>query len=220
MSRIWPTKVFAILIVVFLGIALYWLALPDTEQVETETAVNAGEPDPECNTSQSFLARNCSEYLFTEIVTREEWEALVPEAEFYLVGTRTIENFESNKEGFVPNNFVVIRRGQQEYKVETFDALLHDNQVSISDKNLELVLRAFAWITAANYLKNDVHFSAIEGVSFTKEQARYPYNYRLSAVVESDEHAALHWYFVVQDNQLQIVTYQSPAPLKDYFFIP
>jgi hypothetical protein len=154
------------------------------------------------------------------MVTREEWAALFPEAEFYLVETRIMENPESNKAGFVQNNFIIIRQGQREYKDENFDALLHDNHILISNENIEPILRAFAWITAANYLKKDVHFSAIEKVSFTREQARHPYNYQLSADVESSENTELHWYFVVQDNQLQIATYQSPAPLKDYFFVP
>ena len=214
------TKTFTILLVVILGSALYWLSLPDPEKIEPETTLYPRKADPECNTSESFLAENCSEYLGTEIVTREEWATLFPEAEFSLVEIRTIQNFETNMNGFVQNNFILIRQGQREYRAENFDALLHDNQIMISPENLELVLRAFAWITAANYLKNEVHFSAIEKVSFTQEQARHPYNYHLSASVESNEHPELHWYFVVQDNQLQIATYQSPAPLKDYFFVP
>lgn len=214
------TKAFAIIIVVILGIALYWLSLPDPEKIETETRLNTGEPDPECNTSQSFLAKNCSEYLSTNIVTREEWATLFPEAEFYLVETRIIENVETNREGFVQNNFIIIKQGQREYNDENFDALLDDNQILINKENLELVLRAFAWVTAANYLKNNVHFSAIEEISFTEGEARHPYNYHLFAIVDSNDHEELHWYFVVQDNELQIATYQSPAPLKDYFFFP
>jgi hypothetical protein len=214
------TKALAIILVVILGAALYLWSLPDREKIEIETTPNTGKPDPECNTSQSFLAENCSEYLSMDIVTREEWATLFPEARFYLVETRTVENFETNKNGFVQNNFIIIKHGQREYKAENFAALLHDNQTLISRENLELVLRAFAWITAANYLKQDVHFSALEEVSFTKGEARHPYNYHLSAVVESDGHEELHWYFVVQDNKLQIATYQSPDPLKEYFFSP
>jgi hypothetical protein len=205
---------------VVLGIALYWLSLPDPEKIETETTPVARKADPECNTSESFLAENCSEYLGTEIVTREEWATLFPEAEFSLVEIRTIENFETNMNGFVQNNFILIRQGQREYKDENFDALLRDNQILIHRENVELVLRAFAWMTAANYLKNEVHFSAIEEVSFTKGETRHPYNYHLSALVESNQHEELHWYFVVQDDKLQIATYQSPALLKDYFFAP
>ena len=214
------TKTFTIIIVVILGTALYWLSLPEPEKTETEPTLYPSKADPECNTSQSFLAENCSEYLGTEIVIREEWATLFPEAEFSLVEIRTIENFETNMNGFVQNNFILIRQGQREYKDENFDALLRDNQILISRENLELVLRAFAWITAANYLKNDVHFSSIEEVSFTEGEARHPYNYHLSAVVQSDEHEELHWYFVVQDHKLQVATYQSPAPLEDYYFVP
>lgn len=214
------TKALVIIIMVILGIALYWLSLPAAEKTESETIPHTGEPDPECNTSQSFLAENCSEYLGTEIVTREEWATLFPEAEFSLVEMRTIENFETNMNGFVQNNFILIRQGQREYRDENFDALLHDNQILISQENVELVLRAFAWMTAANYLKNDVHFSAIEEVSFTRGELSDPYNYHLSALVESNEHEELHWYFVVQDDKLQIATYQSPSLLKDYFFAP
>jgi hypothetical protein len=214
------TKTLVIIIMVVLGIALYWLSLPDPEKIETETTPYPRKADPECNTSESFLAENCSEYLGTEIVTREEWAILFPEAEFSLVETRTIENFETNMNGFVQNNFILIRQGQREYKDENFDALLRDNQIIIRRENVELVLRAFAWMTAANYLKNEVHFSAIEEVSFTKGETRHPYNYHLSALVESNQHEELHWYFVVQDNRLQIATYQSPALLKDYFFAP
>jgi len=214
------TKALVIIIMVILGIALYWLSLPDSEEIEIETTPHSGEPDPECNTSQSFLAKDCSEYFSTSIVTREEWTTLFSEAEAYLVERRTIENFESNIEGFVQNNFVIIKQGQREYTDENFDALLRDNQILIRRENVELVLRAFAWMTAANYLKNEVHFSAIEEVSFTKGETRHPYNYHLSALVESNQHEELHWYFVVQDDKLQIATYQSPALLKDYFFAP
>lgn len=213
-------KVFVILIIVLLGIKYYWLSLSDSEKIEAEIELNTGEPDPECNTSESFLAENCSEYLSTELVTREEWETLFPEAKFYLVEIRVIENGETNKEGFFQNNFVFIQQGQKKYKDKSFNTLLYDNQILISNENLELVLKAFAWITAANYLKNEVHFSAIEKVNFTTQQARHPYNYHLSAVVESNESTELHWYFVIHDNQLQIATYQSPALLKDYFFFP
>ena len=207
------------MIVVLLGIVLYWLSLPDLKKTRTEMQFDAGKPDPECNTSQSFLARNCSEYLSTDLVTREEWVTLFPEADFYLVETRRIENFETNMNGFVQENFIIIKQGQQEYRDNTFDKLLHDNQLIISNENLELVLRAFAWITAANYLKEDVSFSALQEVNFTEGQARHAYNYVLSAVTELDN-IKLTWYFVIKDNTLKIVTYQSPAPLQEYFFSP
>jgi hypothetical protein len=214
------TKASLILVAVILGIALYGLSLREPKNIEIETELNARKADPECNTSQNFLAKNCSEYLSTERVTREEWAILFPEATFDLVQRRTIENVETNMEGFVQDNFIIIRQGQREYKDDDFDALLHDNEIMISDENLELVLRAFAWISAANYFKNDLHFSALEEVSLAKGEARHAYNYHLSATVESEPHEELHWYFVIQDNELRIVTYLSSAPLKDYLFFP
>lgn len=207
------------MIVVLSGIVLYWLSLPELEKTGTEMQFDAGKPDPECNTSQSFLASNCSEYLSTDLVTREEWATLFPTADFYLVETRRIENSETNMNGFVQENFIIIKQGQQEYRDNTFDKLLHDNQLIISNENLELVLRAFAWITAANYLKEDVSFSALQAVNFTEGEARHAYNYVLSAVTESDS-IKLNWYFVIKDNTLKIITYQSPGPLKEYFFSP
>jgi hypothetical protein len=214
------TKTLSIIIItVILGIALYWLSLSDLEKIETEMELNIGKPDSECNTSESFRAKNCSEYLSTEPVTREEWATLFPKADFYWVEIRTIQNFETNMNGYVQNNFIIIKQGQQEYRDDTFGKLLHDNQIIISSENLELVLKAFAWITAANYLNEDISFSALQEVNYTKDEARHPYNYYLSAVTEIDN-VKLNWYFVIKNNELKIVTYQSLAPLKDYFFSP
>jgi hypothetical protein len=207
------------MIVVVLAVGLYWLNLPGPKKTGTEMQAETGEPDPGCNTSQSFLAGNCSQYLSTGLVTREEWVTLFPEADFYLVETRRIENYETVINGFVQENFIIIQQGEQEYRDITFDKLLHDNQIIIGNENIELVLRAFAWITAANYLKEDLSFSALQEVSFTENQARHPYNFQLSAVTEFDN-IQLNWYFVMENNRLRIVTYQSPAPLREYFFSP
>ncbi len=204
---------------IFLAILLlsYWLSIPEQKKINLEMRLTIGKPDPECGTSQSFLAQNCHEYLSTNLVTREEWVTLFPKADFYLVQTKQIQNFETNMNGFVQDNFIVVMQGLREYKDKDFNDLLRDNKIIISTENLELVLRAFAWITAANYLNEDVSFSALQEVNYTTSQARHPYNYHLFAVAGLDN-IDLHWFFVVKNNELQIATYQSPAPMMEYFF--
>jgi hypothetical protein len=204
---------------IFLAILLlsYWLSIPEQKKIDLEMRLAIGKPDPECGTSQSFLAQNCHQYLSTNLVIREEWATLFPKADFYLVETKQIQNFETNMNGFVQDNFIIVKQGLQAYKDKDFDDLLRDNKIIISTENLELVLKAFAWITAANYLNEDVSFSALEAVHYTTAETDYPYNYHLIAMTEVD-HIELHWFFVVQDNKLQIATYQSPAPMMEYFF--
>ncbi len=210
-------KLFAGIILLGILLLITWLGVPEQKKIDWNMRLATGKPDAECGTSLSFLARNCHEYLSTNPVTREEWVTLFPKADFYLVEAKEIENLETNRNGFVQENFIIVKQGLDEYKDKDFDYLLRRNRITISDENLELVLRAFAWITAANYLNEDVSFSALQAVSYTTRQTDHPYNYHLTAVAGADR-TELHWFFVIKDNALKIATYQSPAPMREYFF--
>ena len=206
----------SILILVAILLICYWFGVPEQGKIDLKMRTTIGSANPLCNTSESFRAHNCSEYLSTKLVTTEEWEILFPEANFYLIEIKRIQNFETNMNGFIQSNRMLIKQGLREYKAETYHKLLQDNQIVINGENLELVLSAFARISAANYYTEDITFSELQEVNY---EGRYPYNYHLSAVAGADN-IALNWFFVIQKNQLRVASYQSSAPLQVYIFSP
>ncbi|PKN95256.1 MAG: hypothetical protein CVU44_00830 [Chloroflexi bacterium HGW-Chloroflexi-6] len=180
--------------------------------------VLVGKAESECNSSESHRAQNCTEYLGTNLITAEEWESLFPEAQFYLIEEKQIVNPETNMNGFVQRNFIIVKQRQSEYRDEDFDKLLADNQIAITEDNIEIILRAFAKITAANHHYQGIIFSPLEKVNYAKGEARHPYNYHLIALAGENK-TELNWYFVVKKDQLRIATFTTYT-LKDYYFSP
>lgn len=208
--------ILAILVVVFL--LFLWITLPEQEKIDLQMSTLTGKAESECNSSESHRAQNCTEYLATNLITAEEWETLFPDVRFYLIEARQIVNPETNMNGFIQSNIIIVKQGHREYKDEDFGKLLADNQIVITEENIELILRAFARITAANHHNNGIVFSPLEKVNYGEGEARHPYNHHLMAVTGENK-TELNWFFVVRKSQLRIATF-AKSPLKDYYFSP
>jgi hypothetical protein len=213
-------KKIATISVILVGVFLlfFWIRLSEKDKIDLQMSVVVGKAESECNSSESHRAQNCTEYSSTNLVTAEEWEILFPQARFYLVEAKQIVNPETNMDGFVQSNFIIVKQGQHEYKDEDFGDLLADNQVVITEENIELILRAFARITAANHHNKGINFSPLEKVNYGEGEARHPYNYHLMAVAGENK-TELNWFFVVRKDQLRIATF-AKYPLEDYYFSP
>jgi hypothetical protein len=213
-------KKIATISVILVGVFLlfFWIRLSEKDKIDLQMSVVVGKAESECNSSESHRAQNCTEYSSTNLVTAEEWEILFPQARFYLIEAKQIVNPETNMDGFVQSNFIIVKQGQHEYKDEDFGDLLADNQVVITEENIELILRAFARITAANHHNKGINFSPLEKVNYGEGEARHPYNYHLMAVAGENK-TELNWFFVVRKDQLRIATF-AKYPLEDYYFSP
>ncbi len=209
-----------IILVLTVGALLsyFWINMPEQDKIDLRMNTVVGKADSECNSSESHRAQNCTEYLSTNLITAEEWEILFPQAKFYLIEAKQIVNPETNMNGFVQSNFIIVKQGQHEYKDEDFGNLLADNQTVITEENIELILRAFARITAANHHNKGIVFLPLEKVNYGEGEARHPYNYHLMAVAGENK-KELDWFFVVKKDQLRIATF-AKTPLEDYFFSP
>ena len=220
MKRTPMKKKILIIFVLTVGAFLlyFWINMPEQDKIGLRISAVVGKAESECNSSESHRAQNCTEYLSTNLITAEEWEILFPQARFYLIEAKQIVNPETNMDGFVQSNFIIVKQGQYEYKDEDFGKLLADNQIVITEENIELILRAFARITAANHHNKGINFSPLEKVNYGEGEARHPYNYHLMAVAGENK-TELDWFFVVRKDQLRIATF-AKYPLKDYYFSP
>ena len=151
-------------IVVSAFLLFLWIRLSEKDKIDLRVNAVVGKAESECNSSESHRAQNCTEYLSTNLITAEEWEILFPQARFYLIEAKRIVNPETNMNGFVQSNFIIIKQGQHEYKDKDFGKLLTDNQIVITEENIELILRAFARISAANHHNKGIIFSPLEAV--------------------------------------------------------
>lgn len=130
-------------------------------------------------------------------VSRPEWEALFPQAEFYLVKYdldrgETVER----KQG----NLLVVEQDGQRLSLfpdRMFEQLLETNRIVITSQNQEQVARALVLMRLPDYLENDIVFSNWrEG-----EWAGYHFNYALNVWTEING-LEFEWGFWFDNEQL------------------
>jgi hypothetical protein len=124
---------------------------------------------------------NCTRYLWTKPITRTEWLELFPNTRFYLIGLDRIERVENNKYGYERRYLVIAQQDGRRYRLETFDELLIDNGITITDENRELAAGSLALMTLANYLEEEVVLSDWREVDVPQTRAGLCYNYAFTA---------------------------------------
>ena len=158
---------------------------------------------------------SCSVVKSATRITRPEWDKLFPQANFFLVKT-DLRGHEFVQQA----NWLIAEQDGQPYTAETFDRLLTANGVTtITDNNRELVAKAFAIMTLANYLEEEVVFTEWKKVD--AQPAKYPYDHCLRswAKIGGQE---LGWCFVFGNERLNIVS--GPILIRsrigDYIEVP
>jgi hypothetical protein len=111
-----------------------------------EECVKVLETEPWCSVTKS--ARR---------ITRPEWEQLFSQTEFYLLKYELYGA--GDPHGPLQRTLLIVEQNDQRYTAETFDRLLAANGVTeITDENRELVAKALALMTMADYLEAKVAF--------------------------------------------------------------
>jgi hypothetical protein len=183
-------------------------------EMQHHTSQSASSVD-ECNEILR-TERGCNVMKSVERITRPEWEALFPQTEFFLVKyDRYGGEFGQQKFGIL-----IIEQDGRRYAAETFDRLLATNNISITDENREPVAKAFALMTLANYLEEEIVFTewtkgnwpASFGTSF---------NYALVAWTKI-QGLRISWGFRFQDGHLTEVegVWFSDSHEGDYIDVP
>jgi hypothetical protein len=161
---------------------------PQSEADSIEECTQILETQPWCTITKS-----------AKRIEYPEWIELLPSTEFYLVAYDLI-----GSEGKQSRNVLVIEQNERSYRAETFDDLLDANQIAVADQNRELIAKAFALMTLADYLGGKVDFTQWENVSLSRP-ARHAYNYHLTAFTEIGS-LEVDWWFVFSDDQLEIAS--------------
>ena len=146
-----------------------------------------------------YLANStwCSLIGSAKRITRPEWEELFPQTQFFLVPYTLIA-----QESQQSRHVLVVEQNGQRYCAETFDALLNVNQIVITDQNLELVAKAFALMTLADYLGEEVDFTDWQS---GKWEGRHTFDHYLKAWTKI-QGIEFWWWFTFEDGRLKFVT--------------
>ncbi|CAG0937731.1 hypothetical protein TFLX_06681 [Thermoflexales bacterium] len=146
-------------------------------------------------------------------ITRPEWEKLFPRTQFFLVSYTLI-----GRETRLARHVLVIEQNGQRYKAETFDQLLAVNQLVITEQNRELVAKAFALMTLADYLEQEIDFTDWQA---GKWQGHYTYDHYLKAWTKI-QGIEFWWWFKFENEQLRVVTRDgvSDYHLGNYSDVP
>ncbi|MBN1249117.1 MAG: hypothetical protein JXC32_15770 [Anaerolineae bacterium] len=155
-------------------------------QTECEQIVDSGDAEA-CVWLDSAL-----------LITRPEWETLLPDTDFYLLELG----------GYRPDSFdvydsrrrLVAWQDGQYYSADTFDQLLEVNGITaITDENRETVARAFALMIIYGYLEEEVNFTEWEEVEV--EPGAFAYCLEAWTKIGGLE---LQWCFVFGDGRLSV----------------
>ncbi len=160
--------------------------VPTPTMTQKEQALVAEQQHANAQSASSFA--QCPTIMATEFacnvinystrITRPEWKALFPRAEFFLI------KYDRASKGWrVPqqNSVLVIEQDGQryyDYDDRTFERLLTTNHVVITSTNRELVAKAFVLIALPDYLEEEIVFSDWKQGSWPSRIA-LPYNYML-----------------------------------------
>jgi len=150
------------------------------EAIDAEMRAKYSEVHSSCSSCvPGPSGSNCTKYLWTKYVTRSEWTELFPDTHFFLVATHRIENAETNMYGYDRSYFIIAQQDGERYEIRTFDNLLHDNGVVITDENRELVARSAALMTLANFLEEEIILFDLSAIDEGGRGSFERYNYAL-----------------------------------------
>jgi hypothetical protein len=85
-----------------------------------------------------------------ELITRSEWEQLLPNTRFYLIGLAGRHQIASYDHSY--RRELVAWQDNQYYTAKTYDRLLEANGIVITDENRELVAESFVLMTLPDYI--------------------------------------------------------------------
>lgn len=139
-------------------------------------------------------------------IERPEWTALFPSTEFYLVAYDLI-----GRESQQSHNLLFIEQDGRRYYVETFDNLLDANQIAITDQNRELVGKAFALMTLADYLDQEIVFTDWQSGRW---EGRHTFDHYLKAWTKI-QGIEFWWWFTFEDDRLKY-TVRDGVASADY----
>jgi hypothetical protein len=157
----------------------------------------------------------CNVMESVERITRPEWEELFPQTEFFLVKyDRYGGEFGQQQRGIL-----IIEQDGQRYTAETFDRLLTANDITITDENRELVVRAFTLITIPYYLEEEIVFTEW---AKSNRSARFGERYNYSIMVWTKiQGLRTQWFFRFENGYLRdILRMQSEYHIGDYIDVP
>ncbi len=178
-----------------------------TSQHDSSQSVSSPEECTEVLKTEPW----CNVTKYAKHITRPEWEALFPQAEFYLVrydlyGWETLQQ----------HNLLIIEQDGQRYTAETFDRLLAANGITvITDENRELVAKAFALMTIPDYLEYEIEFSGWEEGSWSSP-IRLDYNYTLTVWTELQGLRIQYWFLFHDGLLLGAEGYVSEQGVGDH----
>lgn len=139
-----------------------------------------------------------------QLITRPEWDQLLPDTNFYLVGLEDSDTHELHDDLNYRRRLVAWYGGQY-YTAKTFDELLVANSIiEIADENCELVAKAFVLMSRemADYLEEDIAFYDWQE-SDRPVGGRYKYNYEITAWTKI-QGLRFKWWFLFQDGRLRL----------------
>ena len=139
-----------------------------------------------------------------ELITRPEWEQLLPDTDFYLVGLAG-----RHQDTMYDHSYRLELAAWHEdkgYVAETHDRLLAANGITgYADDNRELVAEAFALMTIPGYLGEEIVFTEWEDIKGQPGQYKHDYNHCLRGWTEL-QGLEVGWCFVFVKGYLKIAT--------------
>jgi hypothetical protein len=188
--------------------------------IDAEMRAKFGSVDPNCATdTPSASPVNCTQYLWTKFITSTVWANLFSNTHFYLLASRRVMNYESNRSGYQQSYRVIAQEGPQRYMVDTFDQLLHANNIIPSDDNRQAIAQAFVLMSLADYLENQIIVMSWEEGSWSSS-LKLPYNYALTVWTKMRGRQFKFLYLFYENHFVMTNGYMAKDQTGDYLDEP
>ncbi len=185
---------------------------PTTTPIESLKAIDAIAQDMitpymsnanDCREAiQNGKMERCVVLNFVQNISKEPWEQLFPDTDFFLASFYAYGNPDSDISDRSWTDLVAWQNDRY-YRAENFDGLLSMGNISVNDKNRELIAKAFALMTLpSEYLQHEIVFTNWEAVDI---QGVFHYNYTLQAWTELGG-VEVTWGFVFNEKRLQAIS--------------
>lgn len=185
---------------------------PTTDPIEGIKAVEAIAQDMitpymsnanDCREAiQNGKMERCVVLNFVQNISKEPWEQLFPDTDFFLASFHAYSNPDSDISDRSWTDLVAWQNDRY-YRAENFDGLLSMDNISVNDENRELIAKAFALMTLpSEYLQHEIVFTNWEAVDI---QGVFHYNYTLQAWTKLGG-VEVTWGFVFNEEHLQAVS--------------
>ncbi len=159
----------------------------------------------------------CDVFTYATHITRPEWKALFPDANFSLVEYNLYGRGESGAQ----NHHVLIAEqwGDRLRFEKDFQLLMGLNHIRVTDENRELVAKAFVLTALSDYLAEDIVFSDWEEGSWPGP-VRLRYNYSITAWTEI-QGLEIEWVFLFdKEGLLGAEGFVVESNIGDYIDVP